>query len=243
MNLADVTSAAHLLRHALQPRQRPTLESEYRELLDRYRTDTPFAELVERVADGLGIDVRQPTALGLIVSGRTDGPFAVTVDGSGLPVRKGTGRLQDRRLFGLVLVAVAAFAYPNGEALVEASTPALRAADVEGFLTARCAALAELADEGADDDGQLGMAAIAWLDLESILPNERGGLKNECRRSYVQRTLDFLVRSGRARHEPSLDDERGPAYLLNDRFRIGIAETVESAAFAILVRPSTEETG
>ncbi|GAA1337395.1 hypothetical protein [Saccharothrix algeriensis] len=242
MNLADVTSAALLIRFALGPKERPTTGSPYRALLDRYVTDTGFAEIVSRVADGLGLDLRQPTPLGLLVSGRGDGPFAVTLENSGLPIRTGQNRLQDRRCFGLVLVAVAAFAYPNGEALIETGSPTVRPVDLERFLDRNIGAVVEAAAGVEDElDGQLGEAARMWQDLPEVLPAQHGGLKRDCRRDYVLRTLEFLVTTGRARREPSLDDERGKAYMLNDRFRVGLAETTESLVFAALARGSEQE--
>ena len=66
MNHSDISSAARLLRHALSPKDRPTPASQYRELLDRYHTDVTFAETVERIAEGLGLDVHQTSQLGLL---------------------------------------------------------------------------------------------------------------------------------------------------------------------------------
>jgi hypothetical protein len=227
MNLADITSAARLLLYALGPKERPTAESQYRALLDRYRTDTEFAEIVSRVADGLGLELRVPTQLGLLVAGWADGPFAVTLDNS-----------------GLVLIALAAYAYPNGESLVDSTNPTVHASELERFLDRQLAAIIEAA-HGVDDDldGQLGAAAREWQDLPSVLPAERGGLRRDCRRDYVQRTLEFLVTQGRARREPTLDDERGKAYALNDRFRIGMGETIESVVFETLASAAREDAG
>ena len=44
MNRIDTIVAARLLRYAAVPTLRPTLGSDYRVLLDRYRTDTEFAD-------------------------------------------------------------------------------------------------------------------------------------------------------------------------------------------------------
>jgi hypothetical protein len=242
MNLADITSAARLLRFALNVKDRPTGDSEYRVLLDRYRTDLEFAEIVGRVAEGLAIDVRLPSQLGLLVAGSSDGPFAVTLDNCGLPIRQGANRLQDRRCFGLVLVALAAFAYPNGEALIDPTNPTIRAAEFERFLSRHASSIADAADQREDEpDGQLGAAAQAWLDLPDVLPAERGGLRRDCRRDYIKKTLEFLVTQGRARRETALDDDRGAAYALNDRFRIGMAETVESVVFGVLAAARADD--
>jgi hypothetical protein len=240
VNRLDVAAAARLLRHAITPSARPTSGSDYRLLLDRYRTDTEFAESVVAVAEGLGLRVHATSPLGLIVTGESEGPFRVTLDNCGLPLRASPAgtRLQDRLLFGLVLVGIAAYAYPNGEALTDIVTPTVRAADVNRFLTRRATDLARLANaDGVDEvDVQLGEAARRWLDLPEVLPSERGGYRRDCQRRYITELLTWLVHAGRARREPSVGDERGPAYTLNDRFRIGLAETAETLAYRILTR-------
>jgi hypothetical protein len=184
--------------------------------------------------------VHAVSPLGLIITGDSDGPFRVTLDNSGLPLRASPAgtRLQDRLLFGLVLVGIAAYAYPTGEALTETTTPTVRAADLNRFLTRKAEALAALTkDEGIDEtDAQLGEAARRWLNLPEVLPAERGGYKRDCQRRYITDLLTWLVNVGRARREPSVADERGQAYTLNDRFRIGIAETAETLAYRILTR-------
>jgi hypothetical protein len=230
MNHGDISDAARLLRFALAPKGRPVPGSPYRDLLDRYRTDVAFAEIVDRIADGLGLDVYQANQLGLLITGRAEGPFAVTLDNCGLNIRQGTSRLQDRRCFGLVLLALAAQAYPNGEALVDPVNRTVRPADLERFLARRIETLAEIAElDGDDEEAQLREAAKTWLDLPEVLPNERGGLKRDCRRWYITTTLEFLAAQGRAHREPTLDDDTaGDAYVLNDRFRTGLGEVSQS---------------
>ena len=89
MNHTDISSAARLLRHALTPKERPTPASQYRELLDRYQTDV---ERSPRSSTGSPTDsastFTRPSQLGLLISGRVDSPFGVTLDNCGLPVRK-----------------------------------------------------------------------------------------------------------------------------------------------------------
>ncbi|QIS11493.1 hypothetical protein [Nocardia arthritidis] len=224
MNSADISDAARLLRYAFGPKERPAPGSQYRILLDRYRTDVGFAEIVGRIADGLALDIHTATQLGLLISGRAEGPFAVNLDSCGLPIRSGDGRLQDRRCFGLVLVALAAYAYPNGEALADTVNPTVRRGELERFLDRRIAALVERPPGSDEMEQQLGAAAGIWMDLPEVLPGQRGGVLRNCRRWYVNHLLAFLVEQGRARREPTLDDEHGEAYVLNDRFRIGLAE-------------------
>lgn len=229
MNLSDATAAARLIRNALAPKERPTPESEYRELLDRYKTDVAFAELVERVADGLGLDVHAPSPLGLLVSGRIESPFAITLDNSGLPVRSPTDqRLQDRRCFGLVLLAIVAYAYPNGEALIDPTSLPIRPPEIERFLEQRISRLTDLDVESDYPEGQLSAAAATWKDLPAMLVTDKKRVARDSHRWYVNKTLEFLVEQNRARREPTLDTETGEAYILNDRFRIGLTDVSES---------------
>jgi hypothetical protein len=218
-----------LIRNALAPKERPTPESEYRELLDRYKTDVAFAELVERVADGLGLDVHAPSPLGLLVSGRIESPFAITLDNSGLPVRSPTDqRLQDRRCFGLVLLAIVAYAYPNGEALIDPTSLPIRPPEIERFLEQRISRLTDLDVESDYPEGQLSAAAATWKDLPAMLVTDKKRVARDSHRWYVNKTLEFLVEQNRARREPTLDTETGEAYILNDRFRIGLTDVSES---------------
>ena len=244
MNSTDWGSAARLVGYGCSATLRPTPGSDYRDLLDRYRTDTEFAEGVRTTAENLGLYVRGDTVLGLVVAGDPDGPFRVTLDNCGLPLRSGANRVVDRRVFGLVLVALAAYAYPNAEALVETTNPTVRPAELERFVTHQAEALADAASgEGLSDemDEQLGEAALHWLDLPEVLPSDRGGYKKDCRRSYAIQTLSFLAETGRARRDPSLSDERGEAFVLNDRFRTGILEVAETLAFEIYARARKAE--
>ena len=233
MSTTEITKAAQLVRYGLSARSRPAPDSEYRALLDRYRIDAGFEESVKAVAEGLGLYVRAATTLGLVLAGDADGPFAVTLESCGLPIRSGPSRLQDRRCFGLVLTALAAFAYPNGEALVEPTNPTVRPVELERFITAHAHAVAEARGEVDELDEQLSEAARVWLDLPEVLPAERGAYRRDCRRWYVTSLLGYLVDTGRARRESSLADDRGDAFALNDRFRVGIAEVADTVAHDI----------
>lgn len=227
---ADVAKAARLVSHALNPKSRPGPDSEYRTLMARYQTDDGFRDLVETVAESMTLHVRAATPLGLVVAGDLDGPFAVNLDNCGLPIRpERTGRRLDRLCFALVLVALAAFAYPHGENLIDTSTPTVRPEELERFITAHARA-AQANAAGIDEDLELALsdAITEWLDLPEVLPHARGGYRQGCRRYYVTRLLSFLVDTGRARREPALSDASGDAFVLNDRFRVGLAETAET---------------
>lgn len=234
MSRNDTAAAARLLRYALSAKERPTANSQYRELLDRYQSDIEFADITGHIAEGLGLDIYQVSPLGLLVAGRIESPFGVNLDNCGLPISKSAGpkKHQDRRCFGLVLLAIITYAYPNGQALIDADNRPLRTADLLRFIDQSLENLAADNAEDADDigqaEGQLAEAARTWRDLPEVMPTETGRTGKNSHRWYVEATLKFLVEQGRARRETALDDPTGEAYVLNDRFRVGLSEVAES---------------
>ena len=66
------------------------------------------------------------------------------------------------------------------------------------------------------------------MTYPSYCVTDTGRVARDCHRWYINSTLGFLVEQGRARREPALDDETGEAYVLNDRFRIGLADVSEA---------------
>lgn len=248
MNTDDVLAASRLLQNAMS-NARPTKESEYRSLLDRYQIDTSFAKTVAAVSEGLGLRILSTSPLGLIVAGATDGPFRLTLENSGLSLRStAEARLQDRLLLGLALVGIAAYAYPNAASLSSSNVPTVRPADIERALTRNAEAIVRAnstTDDGGDARGdldeQLSSAAKHWLTLPEILLGGRDKLRRECRRWYVETMLGWLVDQGRARKESALSETSGDLFSLNDRFRVGLVDIAETLAFRILAANAAEE--
>lgn len=236
----DTELAARLIQFALRS-DRPKADSEYRSSLDRYRADPAFRDLVELVAENLGLYVLGASTAGLVLSGDQDGPFRVTLDNSGVPIRD-AARLIDRLCFGLVLVAVAAYGYPDGQALSETTSPTVRHRDLERFINGHAEQIIESAGDDSDEvDVVAADAAARWLALPEIAETELGRLKKGCRRWYVEETLKWLVSQGRARREPALSDARGDVYQLTDRFRIGISDVADTIAFKVLAAGRRED--
>ncbi len=108
MNIEDVRRASVLIGAGLQRRVRPTDGSEYAALLDRYRTDPDFQELVETVASGLGLEILGAPRFGLVLAPEPGGPFAMRLG----DFREGM-TVEERMVAGLILLGLAAYAYPN----------------------------------------------------------------------------------------------------------------------------------
>lgn len=236
----DAYQAGRLLALALDHSARPGgREPDYERLLDRWRTDTGFNELVRSVAAGLGLYVLGAGAQGLVVSGDQDGPFAVDLDV--VASARASSKATDRLLTGLVLIATAAYAYPAGGDLTESSTTVVRPRELAAFITRAAEAITALQTSEDDVDRGAAMAAQAWLELPPVLPGQRGGLRRDCQLWQTRNLLEWLVKQGRARVVTAMAGTDGPAYQLTDRFRLGVTEVVDRVAFSILARTPHEE--
>ncbi len=133
-DLTDVRSAAELIQFGLARRVRPVEGSEYRVLLDRYRDELRFKDVVDTMAEGLGLEVLGTPRAGIVLVPEPGGPFAT---------RLGDLRTMDQQeklVFGLVLVGIAAYAYPNDVDFDDPETRLIDVPAIETFL--RTAAVA-----------------------------------------------------------------------------------------------------
>lgn len=221
---SDANAVGALLRYALG-RDRPVDGSEYRTLVDRYRTDPGFAQTVGSFAAGLGLTPLGVTVGGLVLCADPDGPFAPSL----ATIGRSNG-VSDRLYLGLVLVAIAAYAYPDPDMLDATATPTVEVTEVERFLTTHAAAVAGI-DGGYATDVQASLAAQAWAELPERAHTPTDRLKKGCRRKYVEDMIACLVEAGLARPVPSLGRN---VYQLTDAFRLGVRDIAASAAHSAL---------
>ena len=232
MTSADAYQAGRLLALALDHSARPGPRfPDYELLLTRWRTDLQFAEIVNAFAEGIGLVILGTTPQGLVVSGEGDGPFSVELDD--LPPIRSATRATDRLLAGLVLIAIAAYAYPSGGDLTETSTVAVRPRELTNFITRAAERVATMTSEDELDRGAA-LAAQAWLDLPPILQGERGRLRRECQLWHARTYLEWLTSQGRARTVAAIAGDDEQAYQLTDRFRLGVSAVVDQLAFTVL---------
>lgn len=98
-DLTDVRAAAELITFGLARRGRPVEGSEYRTLLDRYRTELRFKDVVDTMAEGLGLEVLGTPRAGIVLAPDPGGPFATRLG----DLR--TMSEEERLVFGLVLIS------------------------------------------------------------------------------------------------------------------------------------------
>jgi len=109
---SDVTEAARLVSFAARPRANPVREDDYGELVRRYLGDPVFAEVVDQVAVGLGLELRVDPFAGVVAHSDSGGPFQRRLSDI-IKSRPGRNPDETRLLFGLTLLGVARTAFPQ----------------------------------------------------------------------------------------------------------------------------------
>ena len=222
-DLTDVRAAAELITFGLARRARPVEGSEYRLLLDRYRAELRFKDVVDTMAEGLGLEVLGTPRAGIVLVPDPGGPFAT---------RLGDLRTMDqdeKLVFGLILIGIAAYAYPNEVDFDDPETKLVDVMKIDEFLRAAIAS----ADLGAshDPDGRARAAAEVYLDLPSFVPTQTGRRARGCTLRAVEEVCGWLVAQGAAREAPTLGPD---TFHLTDRFRLLVADSAGSAALEVL---------
>ena len=230
--IGDATDAGILISLGLAGRN-PTEGSDYARIYERYRTDPAFKDLVEAVASGLGLSIIGAPATGIVLAGQLGSPFAFRLSDLGLSV-------EDQQLFGLVLLGIAALAYPTEQHLDAMSAQIVSVERVERFMRSSIAPVKSLASADGSFDAWVVSAAAAYDRRPPFIPTpvEKRAAKG-CTQRIVETVFDWLVRQRMAREGGRA---YGPGrYLLTDRFRIMVGELAGSEAVEVLRALAHEE--
>ena len=227
--IEDVRAAAELVALGLRTGARPTDANPYGRLLERYRTHTLFRDTVDTLASGLGLVVLgAPARTGLVLSTQPGSVFALRMGDL-----RSTGLSADDKLVaGLIVLGVAAYAFPQEVDLDSTEVKTVDVAGLDKFV--RDAIERVLAVPGEDDtvDGQARRAAEIYRRTAAFRPKQsQPGPAKGCTQFAVQEVLGWLVERGAARLMPQL----GPtAYQLTDRFRLLVADVAGGEALEAL---------
>lgn len=220
---SEAGKAAELICFALQPKVSRGADQRYSELWSEYRSDESFRDVVDAVANGLGLIVVDAPDQGLIVTPMERSPFSfrlVDYQGGLDPTK--------RMLTGLVHLGIAAVAYPREADLEDDIVIRRSADDVERYLRAACKALAEAQDKDpAEGEAEDALAWQAFLAMPSAVPMRKGGYSVNCTLGLITRAFGWLVDQGMAR-------ESNGTYQLLDRYRVQVREVAGQAALTTL---------
>lgn len=239
MKREDAREANELLGHALGTTTRPRADERYRALLRRFQTEPAFAEVVNGLAEPLGLRILAADDLhGLILDATERSPFAPTLDG----IRKSLripATVEDRLIYGLIIAGVAAWCYPTADAFSEPGLRHVRASQVERKLRELCE---RLATELSEDEPDLARAFHAFAGRKPYKQGKGGGMTHDCTLWMVGHTLrwlaeqQFLIR----------DAKDAELYRATDRFRHHVNAAASRRAYQLIAAviatdPSIEE--
>lgn len=222
LRVADAGAAAQLVGYGLQPRLRPAAAAGYADLVARHQSDVAFRDLVEHVADGLGLLVLDADVVsGVVLAAAPGSPFEL---------RLGDYRTNlsadDRLLHGLIHVAIAAYVYPTAASLSDDEVRHASVVNVERFLRAACERLAER--QGGDGDAS--ERAQAWqlyLRRQSARETADGRVGVSTTTGMVRYAFERLVAGGMATRTGAADHG---TYRLLGRYRTGVRELGATSA-------------
>lgn len=141
--------AGRLLQWGLQPRQRPSQDNEYLDLVQTWTEDRRFRAVVEDVASGLGLHLLDVSSQGVVLAPADGSVFRMRFT----EFRPSSSSVDDRLLDGLVMIAIAATVFPRDEDLVDelaAARPAVTVDEIEEQLRSICDRLAVEAEATPD---------------------------------------------------------------------------------------------
>jgi hypothetical protein len=220
----EATDAGALISYGLTGRV-PNVGAEYGQLYDRYKTDPTFRALVDGIASGLGLTVIGTPITGIVLTARAGSPFDLRL--SDLP----GGDRDERLVLGLVLLGIAAYAYPKPEDLDIAEPVIVTIGAVERLMRAAIAPLAKLEAVDGSIESYAASAAAAYERMPGLLVTDRGARRKHCTEGVIEDAFRLLIEQKMAHEGPRHGVD---AYVLTDRFRISVAEVAGSDALEAL---------
>jgi hypothetical protein len=234
---ADVADASRLVSFGLQPKLLPARDTEYAELIRRYRDDPSFARLADAVATGLGLIVLEVSArAGMAVAAAEDSVFAVRM---GEYSRRAASESTDRFLHGLAHLAVAALAFPRPEDLADDGyLGRITVNGVDAFVRQACRRLEQQADVTGDNTDPVSDAPGLEAAWRVYARRSATGATKDARRlagstiGIVGKAVSFLVDSGFLQ---KTSDDSGGTYRTTARYQLQVRDMAGSAAMAELL--------
>ena len=226
LDLTPVREASELIAFGLGRTHRPVDGSDYRALLDRYRTDLRFRDTVDTVAQGLGLAILGTPRSGLVLAPELTSPFATRL----IDLKPGMTS-EDKLVYGLVLLALAAWAYPNDVDLDDPEAKVIDVVKIDEFIRATISDLSEVDGADGSPGERARVAAAAYADLPSLRTTATGRRASGCTLRHIEMVCDWLLEHGAARQARSLGPD---SYQLTDRFRLLVGDSAGSVAFEVL---------
>jgi hypothetical protein len=231
--------AGKLIQFGLRPNLFPGQDREYKDLLRLYWDRTEFREVVDALAEGLGLTVSSPSSLGFFLSAQPGSVFAYTL--SVFRRDRGTqASYEDRLLHGIGMVAIVAYLYPNAHDLEDERYLTATPVDVDHFLRAACDELERRAgDADLPEDPDFEQAWQLYQRQKEAIETPDGRRPQRGTVAMLARCFDLLADQGLVRRTREEGDN--PPFVPMDRMRIQVASVAGNCAYRTLGRIRREQ--
>jgi hypothetical protein len=231
----DATAAAALIACGLRPKQVPSRDLVYGDLVRRYREDGEFARLVNCVATGLGLRVLDVSAAGgIVLAAGHESVFEIKMESYARQAKIRERRDVEKVLHGIVHLAVAALAFPRPADLAsDTYVGRVSVEQVDLMVREACRVLDErAAGDPSADAPELEEVWRAYARRPEVAATKDGRSAADSTRGIVARALRFLAEQGFL--VPVTGEQEG-LYRTTHRYRIQVRELAADRAFQELL--------
>lgn len=204
-----------VLAWAARPKESPLRHEEYHRLLRRHREEPEFAQAVEDIFLGAGLNLIVDERDGFVVTANSDSMLRVT------PGDVGRAFAENRSLIGLILLAISRTAYPEAVMLADPDrVPVFTVQLVVDTLDRAERVAAEKAEADASTEVAELEAWRHWDALPSSRPNARRRSVND-RPGAVNKVCRFLAERGYLTERGTTD---GGTWQARPKFRHAVSD-------------------
>ncbi|WAL63066.1 hypothetical protein ORV05_18680 [Amycolatopsis cynarae] len=240
VSTGDGESAARLIAFGLRPKQLPSRDVVYADLVRRYREDSAFKQMTHSVAAGLGLLVLDVNAqAGAVLAATDESVFEIRMDTYARQSKIRERRETEKVLHGLVHLATAALAYPRPDDLAnDTYVGRVSVEQVDGVVREACrilderASKAERNNDPLSDAPELEQAWRAYARRPAVAATKDGRLASDTTRGMVSRALRFLAEQG---FLVQAGTEQGGTYRTTGRYQVQVRELAADSAFEELL--------
>jgi hypothetical protein len=236
ISMDDIVDGARLLALGLRPKQIPSRDLIYANLVKRAVEDDAFRELTEAIAEGLGLDLLAVSSRTGVVLGPTeDSVFEQKLEDYARRAIPGERRDLERVLHGVAHIAIAALAFPRpddlanetyvGRVSVEQADTVVREACK---MLALRAAKAEEAGDPLEDAPELEHVWRLYSRRPEATLTRDGRVAPSTTRGVIGKALRFLMGQG---FLVKMSDADGGTYRTTPRYQVQVRELAAERAF------------
>jgi hypothetical protein len=240
ISLEDVVAGARLLALGLRPKQIPSRDLVYADLVKRAVEDDAFRELTDAIAEGLGLIVLAVSPRTGMVLGPIEGSaFEQKLDDYARRAMPGERRDLERVVHGVAHLAIGALAFPRpddlanetyvGRVSVEQADTVVREACM---MLASRATEAEEAEDPLEDAPELERVWRVYSRRPEATLTKDGRVAPSTTRGVIGKALRFLVDQG---FLVRTSDADGGTYRTTPRYQVQVRELAAERAFAELL--------